>query len=67
MPLISVAKSKVDLALWHVGYKRAITTLLQQVLTMEQATLETDVEALNAAYAELGRIKTASHEEYRDR
>ncbi len=58
--------SESELALRQVGYKRALTTLLQQVLTMEQAILESDVEALNAGYAELGRIKTVAHEEYQD-
>ena len=58
--------SEAELPLWHVGYKRTMTTLLQQVLAMEQAALENDGDALNAAYAELGRIKTAGHEEYRE-
>lgn len=56
-----------ELALWNVGYKRSLAHLLQQVLTMQQAALERDDEALAVAYAEIGQLKSTGHEEYRDR
>lgn len=53
-------------ALWLVGYKRQMATLLQTVLTLEDATLRADAEALAAAYAQLSEVKRAGHEGYRD-
>ena len=53
-------------ALWLVGYKRKMATLLQTVLTLEDAVLRADADALAAAYAQLSEIKKAGHGEYRD-
>ena len=58
--------SDAEHALWHVDYKRTLTSLLLQVLTMEQAALENADEALNEAYAEIGRIKKAAHEKFQE-
>ena len=59
-------QSDAEFALLRVGFKRTLAALLQQVLTLEQAALESDAEAMSAAYTELGRIKSAGHEKYQE-
>ncbi len=53
-------------ALWLVGYKRQIATLLQTVLTLEDAALRADADALADAYTQLGEVKKTGHERFRD-
>ena len=53
-----------EVALWHVGYKQTMVTLLSSVLEMQKATLEGDAAALGAAAKALGQTKKAGHESY---
>ena len=55
-----------ELPLFKVRFKRTLASLLQQVLAMEEATLQGDAEALKAAYDELGKVKKSGHTNFRD-
>ena len=55
-----------DLELFKVGYRLQMIQFMGSILTMREATLKEDAEALKASYDALSDGKKHGHENYRD-
>ncbi len=60
------ALSGKKLALYNVGYRQTMATMLGTLLNMQKAALGGDGAALKKGYDELNASKEAGHQEYRD-
>ena len=52
------------LAVWKLGFKRQIVTLIDKLLELEIAVQKGNFDALKAGYGALNEIKSAGHYEY---
>lgn len=60
------AVEKDMLPAWTVAYKLKMTSLLSDLLTMQDAALRADAEDLKTAYDAIGATKKSGHQTFRD-
>lgn len=63
---ISDKITKAERPVWLVRYKRTMARLLQAILTMQEAVHVGDSAAVAKANEEIGAVKQAGHEGFRD-